>query len=249
MRRLVCAVLVVLAMPVLAELDTGSQFAVAIERHDLEKVQALVEGGAPADTLIDYGEHKITPLMKAAWEGDAEIVAFLLEKGAKVNAQATDTKETALHNAISGGHTDVVKLLLEAKADVKLLNTYGFDPFTSAVAAGHRDIAEMLLGAGANVNARVHTLTPLMFAVSARNPEMVKWLASKKADVNAGVKEGGQTALNLAILNADAEMVQTLIDLKANVNYKDASGVTPLAAAQKGDQDDIVAILKAAGAK
>jgi ankyrin repeat protein len=78
---------------------------------------------------------------------------------------------------------------------------------------------------------------------------MVKWLAGKGGNVNAGVKEGGQTALNLAILNADAEMVKTLIDLKANVNYKDASGTTPLMAAQKGDQDDIVAILKAAGAK
>lgn len=249
MRRFITVALALVAFPLFAELDTGAQFAVAIERGDAEKVQALIDGGAAADTLIDYGEHKITPLMKAAWEGDAAIVALLLEKGAKVNAQATDTKETALHNAVSQGHVEVVKLLLDAKADFKIQNTFGFDPFTTAAAAGNRDIADMLLAAGANVNATVHTLTPIMFAVSARNPEMVKWLAGKGGNVNAGVKEGGQTALNLAILNADAEMVKTLIDLKANVNYKDASGTTPLMAAQKGDQDDIVAILKAAGAK
>jgi ankyrin repeat protein len=247
--RLFTIALVLFALPLAAELDTGTQFAVAIEDSDVEKVKALLEGGAAADTWIDYGENDITPLMKAANDGEADIVKVLLEAGANVNAQGQGGKETALQNAVGSGHAAIVKLLLDAKADLSLRNTFGFNAFTTAVSAGNREIAESLLAAGAKIDDGAHTLTPLMFAVSARSPEMVKWLASKGANVNAGVKEGGQTALNLAILNADADMVKTLIELKVNVNAKMVDGTTPLKAAQKGDQDDIVALLKAAGAK
>ena len=242
-------VVLFLAFPLSAQLDIGSQFAVAIEQGDTAKVKALLDGGAAVDTPIDYAENSITPLMKAAYEGSVEIVALLLERGAKVNAQVTGTKETALMNAVTGGHPEVVKLLLAAKADIKPKSSFEFNAFTSAVAAGEREIAKLILAAGAKIDDGAYTLTPLMFAVSARNPEMVQWLAENGANVNAGVKEGGQTALNLAIGNADADMVKVLIQLKANVNAKDKSGTTPLMAAQKGDQDDIVAILKAAGAK
>ena len=46
-----------------------------------------------------------------------------------------------------------------------------------------------------------------------------------------------------------ADMVRALIELKADVNVKTKGGNTPLKAAQKGDQEDIIAILKEAGAK
>src|SRR5215813_11100705 len=93
--------------------DPGTKFAVAIERHDVDGVKALLESGLSTETTIDYGEHKITPLIKAAWEGDEEIVDALLAAGAKVNAQASDTGETALINAVSNKFTPLVKTLLD----------------------------------------------------------------------------------------------------------------------------------------
>ena len=50
-------------------------------------------------------------------------------------------------------------------------------------------------------------------------------------------------------INAVYWLGQTLIDSKANVNFKTKDGDTPIKAAQKGDQDDLIAILKTAGAK
>ncbi|MFL6248711.1 MAG: ankyrin repeat domain-containing protein [Thermoanaerobaculia bacterium] len=246
MRRLfsVLLFLSVLSLPLFAddERSVGTKFAVAIEDGDLEAVTALIEDGAAVDTLIEYGEHSITPLLKASWDGDLPIVQYLIEKGANVNARATDTKETALMNAVTRGHTDIVKALLAAKADVKLRNSFDFNAFTAAVAAGNQEIAALLLDAGAKVGDGASGLTPLAFAVSGGNIEMIRFLASHGADVNQG-------ALISAILGAQVEAVKTLIELKADVNAKSKDGMTPLKLAKKGDQEEIVALLVAAGAK
>jgi ankyrin repeat protein len=248
-RRVLCLVLLLCATPLLAQLSTGAKFAVAIESNDAEAVKELLEGGAKADTLIEYGEHKITPLMKAAWEGDEAILQILLEAGADINAKSSDGNETALMSAVTRGHTEIVKILLAKKADITPKSVYGFNAFTSAVAANNQEIAGMLLDAGAKIHDGAHGLTPLQFAASSGSIDMINFLVGRGADVNHGVKAGGQTALLSAIYGAQPEAVKRLIELKASVNTKTKDGDTPLKAAQEGDQEEIIAILKAAGAK
>lgn len=254
MRRMTLVLLSLsfLVLPLFAqeEQSAGTKFAVAIEDGNLDAVKALVEtDGNAVDTPIDYDEHHITPLIKAAWDGELPIVEYLISKGANVNAQANDTKETALLNAVSREHTGVVKALLAAKADVSLRNAYDFNAFTSAVAAGNQEIAGLLLDAGSKINEGTSGLTPLAFAASGGNSEMMRFLVSRGADVNHGVKSGGQTALITAILTAQVESVKTLIELKADVNAKMKDGTTPLKLAKKGDQEEMIALLVAAGAK
>src|SRR5688572_22240757 len=90
MRRTFCVLLslTLFALPALTEeRSAGTRFAVAIEDGDLEAIKTLIEEeGSAVDTPIDYGDHSITPLQKAAWAGDLPIVEYLLEKGANVNA-------------------------------------------------------------------------------------------------------------------------------------------------------------------
>ncbi len=253
MRRVLSALLTVslLSLPLLAEEQSaGTRFAVAIEDGDLEAVKVLIEEeGAAVDTPIEYGESAITPLIKASWDGDLPIVEYLLSKGADVNARDTESKGTALLNAVTRGHMEVIKALLAAKADVSLRNSFDFNAFTTAVAGGNEEIAGMLLAAGAKPNEGASGLTPLAFAVSSGDIEMIRFLVGHGADVNHGAKSGEQTALISAILGAQIESVKTLIELKADVNAAMKDGTTPLKLARKGDQDEIVALLVAAGAK
>ena len=250
MRRLSILLLSLAAVSLFAaDQDPGTKFAVAIEDHDVDAVKELLKSGLSTETTIDYGEHKITPLIKAAWDGDEEIIKTLLAAGAKVNARATDTGETALLNAVSNKHTEIVETLLKAGADVSIKNRFDFNALTTAVAASNQDLAALLLEHGANVETETSTLTPLMFAASAGNVDMIRFLVKHGAKVNHGVKEGAQTALLSAIYGAKPDAVQALVELKADVNAKTKDGTTPLQAAMKGDQDDIVKILKAGGAK
>jgi ankyrin repeat protein len=162
---------------------------------------------------------------------------------------ATRSRTGPLSNAVKREHVDIVKALLAAKADVLLRDTFDFNVFTTAVAGGNQEIAALLLDAGAKINDGMSGLTPLAFAASSGNSDMMRWLVERGADVNYGAKTGEQTALITAIVSAQIESVKTLIALKANVNTKMKDGTTPLKMAQKGDQEEIIALLVAAGAK
>jgi uncharacterized protein len=252
MRRIPFVFLAVLflSIPLLADSrPLGTRFAVAIEDGDLDAVKALIEEeGAAVDTPIEYGESSITPLQKASWDGDLPIVEYLLAKGANVNARDTESNETALTNAVKQRHTAIVKALIAAKADVSLRDKFDFNAFTTAVAGGDQEIAGMLLDAGAKVGEGMSSLTPLAFAVSSGDTSMIRFLVERGADVNQGAKSGDQTALISAIIGAQIESVKALIELKADVNAKMKDGMTPLKLARKGDQEDIVRLLLAAGA-
>src|SRR5438105_1678885 len=135
-----------LSFAVAADQDAGTKFAVAIEDHDVDAVKALLQSGLSTETPIDYGEHSITPLIKAAWDGDEEIVKALLAAGAKVNAKAGDTGETALINA---GKADAVQALVDLKADVNAKTKDGDTPLKVAMKGDQDDIAKILKTAGA----------------------------------------------------------------------------------------------------
>ena len=59
----------------------------------------------------------------------------------------------------------------------------------------------------------------------------------------------GRTALMLAALHGRGEAVDVLLAAGADPNAADAHGVTPLQAALNGEQTDIAAALRRAGAR
>src|SRR5437763_441000 len=153
-----------------ADQDPGTKFAVAIEDHDVDAVKALLQSGLSTETPIDYGEHQITPLVKAAWDGDEEIVKTLIAAGAKVNAKATDTGETALINAVSNKNKAIAEMLLAAGADVSIKNRFDFNALNIAVAAGPAD-GSMVVGGKA---------TPLRHAYAVEKNTLLKVIVSQE---------------------------------------------------------------------
>jgi ankyrin repeat protein len=81
-----------------------------------EVVRLLLENGADADVKSTDNESKgTTALMSAAYNGYAEIVMLLIDKGAELNAENM-YGYTALKSASSKGHTVIVELLKKAGA-------------------------------------------------------------------------------------------------------------------------------------
>jgi ankyrin repeat protein len=230
-----------------SELPPGAKFAVAIEAGDLDKVRALLDSGLSPDTKIEYGENYSLPLMKACWEGDAAIARLLIDRGAKVDARSNDGG-AAIFDAVSQGRPELVRMLLAAKADPNLVNSYMQSPLSNAVAAENFEITKLLLDAKAKIELPGLVLTPLVYAVFAGNADMVRLLARHGAKIDHA-SEYGQTALTSAITAGKPEMVKLLIELKANVNQKSPDGDTPLKMARNGDQEDVAQMLIAAGAK
>ncbi|MEM8933656.1 MAG: PQQ-binding-like beta-propeller repeat protein, partial [Acidobacteriota bacterium] len=86
----------------------------------------------------------------AARDGDVAQVKSLLERGVSVDAK-TDFDCTALYFAANSNRTDVMRVLLDAGADVDVRdNSYGFSAVGMAAWLGHAEAVEVLIGAGAD---------------------------------------------------------------------------------------------------
>ena len=96
---------------------------------DLKVVkQAITDGMDVNARNPQFGE----PILStAALMGHTEVMAFLLEKGADINARNRDGN-TALHAAAFLGRADAIELLLEHGVDVNIRNNQGSSAIDSA---------------------------------------------------------------------------------------------------------------------
>ena len=76
------------------------------------------------------------------------LMDLLLQHGADVNAQETESGNTPLYVAASFGREEVVALLLEKGADPNIVNREGWSPRHSAVVNGYKDIADKIRAHG-----------------------------------------------------------------------------------------------------
>lgn len=95
-----------------------------------------------------------TPLMLASSCGNDTVVYFLLQNGAKIDAQ-DNRGWTSLYYATYQGHANVAKMLLDNDADSEIRDhDMGMTPLLIAAREGHEVIFEMLLRHGASLQTR-----------------------------------------------------------------------------------------------
>lgn len=95
----------------------------AIGEGHLSAIKTLVRQGAALERKNACGH---TPLDQAVSYGDINVVTFLLEAGAKVNAQSTNG--SALHMACAYRRVQIAKLLLAKGANPTALDQEGRTP-------------------------------------------------------------------------------------------------------------------------
>jgi hypothetical protein len=88
-------------------------------------------------------------------KGNTVAVALFLATGMSPNMRwGWESSDSVLIMAASGGHTDVVRLLLAKGADVNAKKYRGQTALMEAAENGHTDIVKILLDKGADVNVR-----------------------------------------------------------------------------------------------
>jgi ankyrin len=135
-----------------------------------------------------------------------------------------------LHTASRYGRTEVVRVLLDHKAnpDAAVTET-GATALHLAAANGHAGVVELLLCRGAKVDALNRGGgTPLHLALFRKRLGVAELLLSHKANPLA-CDGGGYTALHYAAWTGDATVVRHLIDRGADVHARTKEdGYTPL---------------------
>jgi len=124
-----------------------------------EKMEGLGASGLDSltkDELELLDESGYNALHRAAAHGAAAIVSTIIAKGVDINVrslgdQEDDPRATALALASGKGHTDVVKLLLDAHADPDEIGETS--PLILAASSGELAVVKLLLDAGATLDA------------------------------------------------------------------------------------------------
>lgn len=135
---------------------------------------------------------------RSAADGRADSVKQSVESDPKLVRTTDASGYTPLHYAATGGHTDVIEVLLDAGADVNARGSRGETPLLLAASKGNVEVVELLIDNGADVNQPgSDKRTPLHKAAMVGDLEVVKALLKGGADP-AAVDRGGKTPVDLA---------------------------------------------------
>lgn len=143
--RILCVIWFIL----LATMVSASEIHDATDNSDLAELKKLAGKGVDINE-VDF--IKGSALHIAAAQGNAEIVAELINLGADVQTQEFGKDDTPLHRAALSGSTAVVQLLLEAGAEINALNDIQKTPLHVAAESANFDAAVLLIESGADLD-------------------------------------------------------------------------------------------------
>ena len=112
-----------------------------------ENVKSIIEILSNYDTEIDIEDG--TPLNHAINYDRNEIVKYLINRGANVNALYKGDY-SPLMSAVEGNNLEMITLLLESDANVHLVDKHGNDALWKAVFNNNLEIVKLLVEAGAD---------------------------------------------------------------------------------------------------
>lgn len=131
----------------------------------------------------------VTPLHKAALEGNAEAAAHLLDSGAFIDTPDS-VGRSPLHCAVINGHMELVTLLLDREADIEAREQAMGSPLHCAAGEQKLEIITILLNRGADIEAINNVAeTPLSLAASEGHIDVVTHLLNSGANIE-GCAEG-----------------------------------------------------------
>ena len=118
-----------------------------------EQVQFMLE--QKPEVINELSSHGFYPLGIDAHFGQEEIVRILLLQHANPNAASKNGYQVfPIHAALSGQHDRIVKQLIEAGAEVNVLQSSRTSPLHLAAQQGNIDLIIVLLEHGADISVR-----------------------------------------------------------------------------------------------
>lgn len=163
----------------------------ACKTGNIEEVKKCLGSGSDATIFNQNGYtplHIVCASNSLSNNAILEITLLLLQSGANPNQKSLKTKRTSLHFAAEHGREKVVKILLDAKADVDATDETGSTPLIAAAQRnGTDEVIAILAQYGANLNACTnqvnHCFTALHYAAREGHYKNISKLVILNANV------------------------------------------------------------------
>jgi ankyrin repeat protein len=200
----------------------------AVYADDLKTASALI---AQDNTLFSATNGFGALVVQAAVaRGHTDILEFLLNQGAPADGgKVLRLGKTPLHLAAISNQTNIAQLLIKHGAKVEAYDNSGFTPLHCAAWQGSSEVAALLLKNKANPDTGVIPSNPVLPTPMMRPDQSLV----------------GDTALHLAAINGQTNLVQILLKSGASINAANSAGRTALdLASQPGVPQECVSITR-----
>ena len=195
-------------------------------------------------------------LIIAVGYGQTKVTKFLLDNNIEINTNYNCKHETtALHLSAYLGHEEIVKQLIEHKAQIDIIAEEKRTPLHLAEIYGHKNIVQYLMEHNAQQLKDIYGKTPMEYGYlrelpdlhyySAKGDEKLVKMQIDKWSFNINDRDqlNQQTPLHVATIFGHIRIVEILIEKNANVHLTDEDGRTPLDLAKLYCQEDITKLL------
>ena len=257
---LICFFIAVFSFDSMAQVPTDPtrDLFYAIFDNSYGMVEKSLSLGANPNAVYTYERYSDecnnwVPAFSAAAVGNLKILKLLKQKGADLKKIISSADKCAanslLHIAAAYGSTEILNFLLnEEKIPVDLEAADGRTALFDAVMNDRYETAKLLLEKGANPNKAVKICTqtslmsPVYFAVEQQNHRMTQLLLDKSSKI-----EGDSLSKSLLIQAIETENLhaaQILIEKGADLNVKNADGLSALELAKQKQNDILIKVLE-----
>ncbi|XP_019848978.1 PREDICTED: E3 ubiquitin-protein ligase MIB2-like [Amphimedon queenslandica] len=187
-------------------------------------------GGVDIETqlrLLTLLENPAVVVAAAAANDTNALREFLVKHPSEVNAKAAG--KAALHCAAVAGHIEIIKCLLEFKANLEIEDEDGDRPLHLCAYGDEEEAAQLLIDNGADVNARSKRgMTALNLSAIKGHTSILKVLIrDQNIDLSAADSEGN-TPLHCAVLAQKLEAIVLLLDAGGDPSLVNFRLFTPL---------------------
>lgn len=158
----------------------------AVQADDLVKLQELAATNPGLIRTRDHARQQ-TPLHWASSVGNQDVVAWLLEQNADVNAK-DGNGNTPLHVAAFMGRSQVAESVLDRGGRVNAPNDYGYTPLAMAAYTQQLETAKFLVAKGAKIDCGPSGTELIARFAQHGNKEGVEWALSKGASTTGKMK-------------------------------------------------------------
>ncbi|XP_058792482.1 putative ankyrin repeat protein RF_0381 [Phymastichus coffea] len=180
--------------------------------------------------------------------GNPEITRYLIEKDYNINAQDIEGN-TPLGLAVESDQMEIIKVLVEANANIYIPNNSRLNPIEYVLRywnLSNTDIVKWFLNklredCGENKQMLVDKLMdfscPIYFAVLLTDSEITQRMLDRKCAIDARCPETSDTALHVAVAQADLANARLLVERGLGVNCKGQQDETPIYRYETYDSD------------